>query len=59
MRRAAEPTLEKIIRDDEKWLKHTLTWVNSSDDPVIAYRPVTLATGSTEADSVPPTDRVY
>ena len=46
-------------RDDEKWLKHTLTWVNGSDDPVIAYRPVTLATGSSEAESVPPTDRVY
>tara|TARA_B100001123_G_C15020567_1_gene911286 strand:- start:4 stop:906 length:903 start_codon:yes stop_codon:yes gene_type:complete len=46
-------------RDDEKWLKHTLAWVDGSNDPVIAYRPVTLATGSTEAESVPPTDRVY
>ena len=46
-------------RDDEKWLKHTLTWVNGSDDPVIAYRPVTLATGSIDAESVPPTDRIY
>jgi len=46
-------------RDDEKWLKHTLSWVNGSDVPVTAYRPVTLATGTTEVESVPPTDRVY
>ncbi len=46
-------------RDDEKWLKHTLIWVNGRDDPEVAYRPVTLATGSNEAESVPPTDRVY
>ena len=46
-------------RDDDNWLKHTLTWVNGSDDPVIAYRPVALATGSIEAESVPPADRIY
>jgi succinate dehydrogenase / fumarate reductase flavoprotein subunit len=46
-------------RDDENWLKHTLIWVNGSDDPMMAYRPVTLATGTTEAESVPPTARVY
>jgi succinate dehydrogenase / fumarate reductase flavoprotein subunit len=46
-------------RDDEKWLKHTLTWDNSGHEPMIAYRPVTLETGTTEAESVLPTDRVY
>jgi succinate dehydrogenase / fumarate reductase flavoprotein subunit len=46
-------------RDDEKWLKHTLTWDNSGHEPMIAYRPVTLETGTTEVESVPPTDRVY
>ena len=46
-------------RDDENWLKHTLTWVNGSDDPMMAYRPVTRATGTAEAESVPPTARVY
>ena len=46
-------------RDDEKWLKHTLTWDNGSHEPMIAYRPVTLETGTIEVESVPPTDRVY
>ena len=46
-------------RDDKNWLKHTLTWVDGGHEPMIAYRPVTLSTGTTEAESVPPTDRVY
>ncbi len=46
-------------RDDGKWLKHTLTWTDAGDDPVIAYRPVRLSTGTTEVESVPPSDRVY
>jgi succinate dehydrogenase / fumarate reductase flavoprotein subunit len=46
-------------RDDKDWLKHTLTWVDGGHEPKIAYRPVTLSTGTTEAESVPPTDRVY
>jgi succinate dehydrogenase / fumarate reductase flavoprotein subunit len=46
-------------RDDKEWLKHTLTWVDGGHEPMIAYRPVTLSTGISEAESVPPTDRIY
>ncbi|MDP6393501.1 MAG: hypothetical protein QGI35_10930, partial [Arenicellales bacterium] len=45
-------------RDDENWLKHTLAYLD--DDGVrLAYRAVTLATGTVEVDSVPPKARVY
>ncbi|MDO9048709.1 MAG: succinate dehydrogenase flavoprotein subunit [Methylobacter sp.] len=45
-------------RDDENWLKHTLTWL--SDDQVkINYRPVHMYTLTDEVDVIPPKERVY
>ncbi len=45
-------------RDDENWLKHTLTWL--SDDQVkIDYRPVHMYTLTDEVDVIPPKERVY
>jgi len=45
-------------RDDENWLKHTLTWLH--DDLVkIDYRPVHLYTLTDEVDVIPPKERVY
>ena len=45
-------------RDDENWLKHTLTWM--VDDKVkIDYRPVHLYTLTDEVNAIPPKERVY
>ncbi|MDD4913668.1 MAG: succinate dehydrogenase flavoprotein subunit [Methylococcales bacterium] len=45
-------------RDDENWLKHTLTW--RQDNKVkIDYRPVHLYTLSDEVEVVMPKERVY
>ncbi len=45
-------------RDDEAWLKHTLSWV--SDGRVrLGYRPVHLETQSAEVDPIAPKARTY
>jgi len=45
-------------RNDNEWLKHTLTWL--IDDKVnIDYRPVHLYTLTNEVDAIPPKERVY
>ena len=45
-------------RDDENWLKHTLTWLK--DGKVhIDYRPVHLYTLTDEVEMIPPKERVY
>ena len=45
-------------RDDDNWLKHTLTWL--VDDKVkIDYRPVHLYTLTDEVSAIPPKERVY
>jgi succinate dehydrogenase / fumarate reductase flavoprotein subunit len=45
-------------RDDENWMKHTLTWLN--DDQVkIDYRPVHMYTLTADVDVIPPKERVY
>src|SRR5690606_20512383 len=41
-------------RDDENWLKHTVTWVNDAGKTRIGYRPVTLKTMTSEVEPVPP-----
>jgi succinate dehydrogenase / fumarate reductase, flavoprotein subunit len=45
-------------RDDENWLKHTLTWLH--DNKVeFGYRPVHLYTLTDEVEAVMPKERVY
>ena len=46
-------------RDDEEWMKHTLTWLNGTGEPVIDYRPVHMYTLTNEATVIPPKARVY
>jgi succinate dehydrogenase / fumarate reductase, flavoprotein subunit len=47
-------------RDDEHWLKHTLSWFDPADGAVrIGARPVHLNTLTKEADPIPPAERVY
>jgi succinate dehydrogenase / fumarate reductase flavoprotein subunit len=47
-------------RDDEKWMKHTVAWVDDQTGKVtIDYRPVILHTLTNEVEPVPPKARVY
>ncbi len=46
-------------RDDENWMKHSLSWMNSDGDVRIDYRPVHLYTLSDDVEVIPPKDRVY
>ncbi len=46
-------------RDDDNWLKHSLTWLNSKGEVKLAYRPVHLHTLTDEVESIPPKARVY
>jgi len=46
-------------RDDAKWLKHTLAWVEGSGRAVLDYRPVHLNTLTDEVEVVAPKARTY
>ncbi len=46
-------------RDDERWLKHTLAWVNADGAVTIGYRPVHLKALSDDVRAFPPKARVY
>ena len=46
-------------RDDEHWLKHTLSWLDDEGHVRLAYRPVHLQPLSNEVSSIPPKERVY
>jgi len=47
-------------RDDENWMKHTLTWVDPETGKVsIDYRPVHMNTLTDDIETIPPKKRVY
>jgi len=46
-------------RDDEHWMKHTLSWIDDKGKVSIDYRPVHMYTLSDECDVIPPKKRVY
>ena len=46
-------------RDDDKWMKHTLSWMNDDGSVKIDYRPVHMYTLTNEAKVIPPKTRVY
>ncbi|QOJ31337.1 MAG: succinate dehydrogenase flavoprotein subunit [Gammaproteobacteria bacterium] len=46
-------------RDDVKWMKHTLAWLDGNGKVHIDYRPVHLQTLTSDVESVPPKARVY
>ncbi len=46
-------------RDDENWLKHTLSWLDDDGRVRLDYRPVHLQPLSNEVASIPPKERVY
>jgi succinate dehydrogenase / fumarate reductase flavoprotein subunit len=46
-------------RDDQNWMKHTLSWLDESGTVRFDYRPVHLETLTDEVETVPPKTRVY
>jgi succinate dehydrogenase / fumarate reductase flavoprotein subunit len=46
-------------RDDQAWMKHTLSWVGEQGKVVFEYRPVHLNTLTSDVEAVPPKARVY
>jgi succinate dehydrogenase / fumarate reductase, flavoprotein subunit len=46
-------------RDDENWMKHTLTWLDPKGDVKFDYRPVHMYTLTDDVEVVPPKKRVY
>jgi succinate dehydrogenase / fumarate reductase flavoprotein subunit len=46
-------------RDDDKWMKHTLTWLDKSGKVNFDYRPVHMYTMTDDCEVVPPKKRVY
>ena len=46
-------------RDDERWMKHTLSWIGSDGKVQFNYRPVHENTLTDEVERVPPKARVY
>jgi succinate dehydrogenase / fumarate reductase, flavoprotein subunit len=46
-------------RDDQNWMKHTLSWVDARGSVRIEYRPVHQQTLTSDVDPIPPKARVY
>lgn len=46
-------------RDDEKWMKHSLVWVDSDGSTHIDSRPVHQFTLTDEMDYIEPKERIY
>jgi len=46
-------------RDDENWMKHTLSWINDKGEVRFDYRPVHMYTLTDEVEVFPPRKRVY
>jgi succinate dehydrogenase / fumarate reductase flavoprotein subunit len=46
-------------RDDEHWLKHTLSWLDAEGNVRLGYRPVHQFTLSNEVQAFPPKTRTY
>jgi succinate dehydrogenase / fumarate reductase flavoprotein subunit len=46
-------------RDDERWLKHTLCWVDEDYQVQIGERPVHMRPLTNEVEPIPPQKRVY
>ncbi len=46
-------------RDDQNWMKHTLTWLSDAGQVNFDYRPVHLYTLTNDVEVVPPKKRTY
>ncbi len=57
--RGAHAREDYAERDDESWMKHTLSWMNDQGQVQLDYRPVHMNTLTDDVDVVPPKPRVY
>ena len=46
-------------RDDEKWMKHTVMWLDEQNESKLDYRNVVMTTLSNDIAPIPPAPRVY
>ncbi|MES1152322.1 MAG: succinate dehydrogenase/fumarate reductase flavoprotein subunit, partial [Dongia sp.] len=46
-------------RDDQNWMKHTISWLDANGKTRIDYRPVHMQPLSNDVQSFPPKARVY
>ncbi|MFK8011322.1 MAG: succinate dehydrogenase flavoprotein subunit [Marinicellaceae bacterium] len=46
-------------RDDDNWMKHTLSYVDENNTVTFEYRPVHMNTLTDECEVIPPAKRVY
>ena len=46
-------------RDDNNWMKHTLTWLDADGKVTLDYRPVHTYTLTNDVSYIPPKERVY
>jgi len=46
-------------RNDEKWLSHSLAWLDKNDKVIMGSRPVHMNTLSNNVQSIPPKKRIY
>jgi succinate dehydrogenase / fumarate reductase flavoprotein subunit len=46
-------------RDDKKWMKHTLAWMDEKGKVEFGYRPVHMETMTDDVEPIPPKKRVY
>ena len=46
-------------RDDDKWMKHTLSWIDDKGNVKLDYRPVHAYTMSKDVEYIKPKPRVY
>ena len=46
-------------RDDENWMKHTLSWIDAEGKVTFGDRPVHKETLTDEVEAIPPKARVY
>lgn len=57
--RGAHAREDLTERDDENWMKHTLSYVDDNNNVSFAYRPVHMNTLTDECEVIPPAKRVY
>ena len=57
--RGAHAREDYADRDDDNWMKHTLSWVSDGGEVSFDYRPVHQETLTDEVDAIPPKARVY
>ena len=57
--RGAQAREDLPDRDDDNWMKHTLSWVDADGKVTLDYRPVQMHTLTDEVEPIPPKARVY